>query len=169
MTMSTNKKILYSLSMALAAVLISLYTAGGQPAEYRVFLPTTQPAEKVFPYLTDPAKVRMWIGGLVESKPLTDGPVRPGSRSQEIVEVDGQRIVMESQVIELIPNQILSVRITSPDMEAVSQFRFQPSGLEHIQQVRCKGWLRMASIFMRGPIEKQLNSDFDRLKALIEK
>ena len=83
--MSTLKKILYSLAAGLTAVLISLYTAGGQPAEYRAFLQTTQPGEKIFPYLTDPAKVRLWIGALVESKPLTDGPIRAGSRSQEIV------------------------------------------------------------------------------------
>ena len=167
--MSTLKKILYSLAAALAAVLVSLYTAGGQPAEYRVFLPTNQPAEKIFPYLTDPAKIRLWIDGFVESKPLTDGPVRPGSRSQEIVEVEGQRTVMDSQVIELIPNQFLSVRLTSPDMEAVSQFRIKSEGLEHIHQVRCKGWLRLASVFLRAPIEKKLNADFATLKTLLEK
>ena len=75
-SMSTTKKILYSLAAALVAVLVSLYTAGGQPAEYRVFLATNQPAEKIFPYLIEPAKIRLWIDGLVETKVLTDGPVR---------------------------------------------------------------------------------------------
>ena len=167
--MSTTKKILYSLAAGLAAVLVTLYSIGGQPAEYRAFLATQQPAEKIFPYLIEPGKVKQWIGGLVESKPLTDGPPRAGSKSQEIVEDQGQRMVFDSEIIELLPNRFLSVRLSNEYMDAVSQFRFKPDGLEHIQQVKCKGWMRMMSLFMRAPVEAKLAGDFARLKNLIEK
>ena len=167
--MTKAKKILYSLAAGLAAVLVTLYAIGGQPAEYRAFLTTQQPAEKVFPYLVEPGKVKQWIGGLVESKPLTGGPPRPGSKSREIVEDQGQRMVFDSEIIELLPNRFLSVRLSNEYMDAVSQFRFKPDGLEHIQQVKCKGWMRMMSLFMRAPVEAKLAEDFARLKNLIEK
>ena len=167
--MSTAKKILYSLAAGLAAVLVTLYAIGGQPAEYRAFLTTQQPAEKIFMYLVEPAKLKQWIGGLVESKVLTDGPPRAGSKSQEIIEEQGQRMVFDSEIIELLPNRLLSVRLSNESMDAVSQFRFSPEGLEHIQQVKCKGWMRMMSLFMRAPIEAKLAEDFARLKNLIEK
>jgi uncharacterized protein YndB with AHSA1/START domain len=163
------KKILYSLGAGLAAVLVTLYSIGGQPAEYRAFLATRQPPEKVFPYLIEPDKVKLWIGGLVESKVLTDGPPRPGSKSQDIVEDHGERIVFDSEILELVPNRFLSVRLSNETMDAVSQFKMKPDGLEHIQQVKCKGWMRMISLFLRAPIEAKLNEDFAKLKNLIEK
>ena len=153
----------------MAAVLVTLYSIGGQPAEYRAFLATQQPAEKIFPYLLEPTKIKQWIGGLVESKVLTDGPPRPGSKSQEVVEEQGERILFDSEILELVPNRFLSVRLSNETMDAVSQFKIKPDGLEHIQQVKCKGWMRMISLFLRAPIEAKLNEDFARLKNLIEK
>ena len=167
--MSTLKKVLYSLAAGLAATLITLYSIGGRPAEYRAFLATQQPAEKVYPYLIEPGKVKQWIGGLVESKVLTEGPPRVGSKSQEIVEEQGQRIVFDSEIMEMLPNKYLAVRLANENMDAVSHFRLTPEGLEHIQQVRCKGWYRMLTLFMRAPIEAKLNEDFGRLKTLIDK
>lgn len=165
--MSRVKKLLYSLTAGLTAALIALYIAGGQPGEYKVSLATTLPPEKILPYLTEPDLIKKWMPAIVSSTPLTQGGVRQGAKSRDIINADGREIVAESEIIELIPGRILTVRVTLENLEAISFFRFVPGGLEHTQQVLYKGMLRPISPFMHTVAQRQLEADFARLKTLL--
>ena len=165
--MSRVKKLLYSIAAGLAAALFALYTAGGQPGEYKASLSTALPPEKVLPYLTEPDLIKQWMPAIVSSTPLTTGGVRQGAKSREVIEADGQRLVAETEIIELIPNRILTVRITMENIEAISFFRFVPGGLAHTQQVLYKGYLRPLSPFLHTVGQRQLDTDFQRVKTLL--
>lgn len=165
--MSRAKKLIYSLAAGLAAALFTLYSAGGQPGEYKVSLATNLPPEKVQPYLTEPELIKKWMPMIVSSTPLTPGGVRQGAKSRDVLEENGRRMVAESEIIELIPNRVVTVRITMENIEAISFFRFVPGGLEHTQQVMFKGYLRPISPFLHTAAQRQLESDFTRLKALL--
>ena len=73
-----------------------------------------RPAAEVFPWLTEPEKLRQWIGGRVETAPLTEGRPRVGARSREVVVMGKGRTEMESEVTALEPGRLLAVRLASP-------------------------------------------------------
>ena len=71
------------------------------------------PPATVFPWLVDPDRLARWISGFVGSEPIGSGEVRVGSRSRDIIEAEGRRLELETEIIELLPGERLAVRITS--------------------------------------------------------
>ena len=68
------------------------------------------PAE-VFAYVTDPTKLATWQTNTVSAAPVSDGPLRVGSRIREVHRAPGGKKIYEVvEVAEYEPDRVLGLR-----------------------------------------------------------
>ena len=149
-----------------------LWYLGGRVASYRVEAKIQAPPERVFVVLTDPDLQVHWIGGLVSSRLTTEGPLRAGSRSVEVLEKGGRRIQTSTLVLRVEAPRNLETEVDSPFWLARSMFELRTSKGTHLQHrmlVQYKGfWMRVLAPVMKATVEKKLKDDLLRLKTLVE-
>jgi uncharacterized protein YndB with AHSA1/START domain len=128
--------------------------------------------ERVFPWLTQPDLLTQWLGGLVESIPQGDGRLAVGARSREVIEDNGRRFTVESEVVGLEPGRLLAVNLTGDMFDIVSRYRLESAGattrVQHTMDTRYKGITRLFAPFLRGAVQRKLDADLARLKGLVE-
>jgi uncharacterized protein YndB with AHSA1/START domain len=129
--------------------------------------------DRIFPWLTEPDRVKQWIGGLVESIPLDDGRLAIGARAREVVEESGRRFTMESEVVGLEPDRLLAVNLTSAMADMASSYRLTPAGattrVHHTMEARYKGVMKLFAPLIRRAVQRKLEGDLTRLKQAVEK
>jgi uncharacterized protein YndB with AHSA1/START domain len=157
--------------VTLVAILL-LWMWGGRTFTFGSEVLLAAPPEQVFPYLTEPALLTQWMGGLVESRPLDDGVLRVGARAREVVEENGKRFEMESEVVGLEPNRTLEVSLRHPSMECVNRYQLEPEDshtrVTMTMRLSGRGFMRLMAPFIGGPARRKLDADFGRLKELLE-
>lgn len=136
------------------------------------------PAEAVWRHLEDPVLVKGWVGGLVELHPLTgDGPPRVGMRDRLIVEVNGRRNELFSEITALEVNRRLEQRVTAqeglPFVEDAS-FTLHPhdDGVRFAVDAKWEytTWLgRLLEPVIAKAAQGKLEADLARLKANVER
>jgi uncharacterized protein YndB with AHSA1/START domain len=127
---------------------------------------------EVFPWLIEPDLLARWIGGFVGSEALTDGPTRAGSRSRDMLEESGRRMVIETEVTELIADRRLSVHIRSDSHESDDRYDLEPVGsgirLTYMSDLRLKGPMRLLSIAISPSLRARAKRDLASLRDLVE-
>ena len=131
------------------------------------------PAARVFPRLVGSEQRCQWMGKLVESEPLTEGPPQVGSRFRDVFEDFGQRIELEAEVTEFQPDELLRVFLRSKAFEATTTQRLEErDGCTRLRtEIETRYTLRGARLL--GPLvgrsaQRQLEADLARLKELVE-
>ncbi len=142
-------------------------------ASYSASTEIARPPEVVFPYLTDPELLRRWLGGFRSSRSLSGDGEEPrvGARSIDTIVEGGREMEMETEILRYEPPRELDVRITGPDLHAVSAYRLsgaETTTVTHTQEMRLGGLARLLTPFLRGTMEKRLREDLARLKAAAE-
>ncbi len=72
---------------------------------------------EVWPWITEPDKLKGWVTWLVEVRPLTDGPVHPGSRVEWVMQDanSGNRpMVITSETLAFEVGRRLELKLSSP-------------------------------------------------------
>ena len=128
---------------------------------------------QVFPWLADSERRCEWMGALVESEPLTEGPPRQGARFHDVFEDHGQRIELEAELVEFDAPHALVVELVSNAFEATITQRLE----EEERGTRLTAAIAttytalaarlLASVVTRHA-QKQLEADLGRLKELVE-
>jgi uncharacterized protein YndB with AHSA1/START domain len=132
------------------------------------------PAEVVFPWLTRPALLMRWVGGMIECRPETGEEVGVGSRLRQVVVDRGTRIELTGSTVRYEPPTLLEVRLDSPGtFTATSIHRLvERDGRTELRtsletELGPKVGRLIAPIVMRVASSK-LRSDLQRLKRLVE-
>jgi uncharacterized protein YndB with AHSA1/START domain len=163
--------------VALAAVIfvggvLVLWAIGGSPRQYRAETLIRRPPEHVFAFLVDPRKLPTWIGGLVESRPVTEGGPRRGAKSIDVVEENGRRMEMASEILQFEPGRELEARIENPMCDVISRFQLTPAAegtrVEQTMTATFKGAYRTFAPFVAGAVQKKLEEDLARLREKAE-
>ena len=89
------------------------------------------PPGDVFPWLADSARRCRWMGALVESEPLTDGPPERGSRYRDVFEDHGQRIELEAELAEVDAPHRIVVQLGADAFEATIFQQARGGGRRH--------------------------------------
>lgn len=129
--------------------------------------------EDVFPWLADPARRLRWMGALVESESLTEGPPELGSRYRDVFEDHGQRIELEAELVEVEPGERLTARLVSKGFESTSSQRLEADGAGTRLTAAVETRYTMLAARLLAPLvtrhaQKQLETDLARLKELVE-
>jgi uncharacterized protein YndB with AHSA1/START domain len=127
---------------------------------------------EVFPWLVEPDLLAQWIGGFVSSEAMTDGPTRAGSRSRDVLEEKGRRLVIETEITEFVADRRLSVHIRWDTGESDDRYDLEPvaSGtrLTYVSDVRLKGPMRLLSRAISPQLRARAERDLASLRGLVD-
>ena len=131
------------------------------------------PRATVFPWLAESEARCRWMGALVESEPLTDGPPERGSRFRDVFEDHGQRIELEAELVEVDPPRVLVVHLVSDVFEATIDQRLEQADggtrlTAEIETTYTKLAARLLASVVTRHAQKRLEADLARLKELVE-
>ena len=127
--------------------------------------------DDVASYATNPDNDPIWIGGIVETKTLTDPPFGKGTRVQRVAKFMGRRMDYTPEVTEYEPNRLVTMRTDKPfDMMIRYQFEETEGGtLARIQiQGEGGGFYKLAGPLLARGVKKNVQGDLERLKILLE-
>ncbi len=162
--------------LLIALFVLGLYIASGGAkgkGYHEASVVINKPAVAIFPWLTDPGKQKEWIFGLAESKPLTEGGLRVGARSEEIMLLGEEQTVMESEVTALDPNKLMAVKVTSEGFDGDIRYALEEAGasttLRYIGDFRYKPFmLRLLEPLITPSAQRKLEGDLMKLKSVVE-
>jgi uncharacterized protein YndB with AHSA1/START domain len=132
------------------------------------------PPERVFEYVAEPERMREWVGGLVEFRPLSPGPAL-GSRAIQVVEMAGKKWELESEITRYEPPHLLEARLVAPkDFESVASYRLEETdGQTRVTTTMETEYRHRVARLLGGVATRQaqrkLEADLDRLKRVVER
>lgn len=130
------------------------------------------PATAVFPWLVEPERLGRWISGFIGSEPIGSSEVRIGSRSRDIIEAEGRRIEVETEIVELRPGERLAVRITSSSHEQLDRYDLETrdgvTQLTYRSDMRMRGLTRLLGPLITRQIRARAEKDMATLKRQVE-
>ncbi len=104
--------------------------------------------------------------------PLGDGVLRVGARSIDVVEENGMRSEMTTEVLGLEAGRLLEVSLESPYMAGTNRLALSPASegtvLTQTLTVRCRGFTRLLGPFMGATVQRKLDGDLARLRSAVE-
>jgi uncharacterized protein YndB with AHSA1/START domain len=153
-----------------------LYVASGGAngkGYHEASIAINKPAAVIFPWLTEPEKLKAWIFGLTESKPLTEGGLRVGARFEEIMVIGEEQTVTVSEVTELDPGKLMVVKITSQGFDGDIRYVLEEAGasttLRYTGNFQYKAFmLRLLEPLVTPSAQRKLEEDLIKLKSVVE-
>jgi len=129
--------------------------------------------DAVFDVLTDVEKLPLWQSGVVQSRAISQGPVRPGFQFAETVKVGFWKVDTVCTVTEVKPGQRYGFEAkSSGPVEYAGFFELQPvaSGtrLTVNATARLKGIWRLLEPLLSSDIKRETRTEMANLKRLIE-
>jgi uncharacterized protein YndB with AHSA1/START domain len=139
--------------------------------QHEVTIHLNRPVEQVFAFLADTGKVSTWQSNLIELEPLTEGPLRLGSRFREIRRLGRRDSEIQGQVTAFEPNKRLETKTTTKPEVTVS-YAFEPENggtrLRYRFILLSTGIMRLLEPLIARSIKKESESDFETLKRILE-
>jgi hypothetical protein len=131
--------------------------------------------QHVFDYVTDPANRTRWQDSAVSAEWTTEGPPGVGSTQESVSKFMGRKTALISEVTNWDPPNSYGFRVIKGPMS----FQFQgntvletagESGTELTVDIEAGfgGFFKLADGLMRKRFEKQMNTDLNALKLLLE-
>jgi uncharacterized protein YndB with AHSA1/START domain len=132
-----------------------------------------RPAEQVFAYVVDPAKLPTWQTNTISAVPDPAGPVRLGSRIREVHRGPrGKELASRVEVSELEPDRVFALRMIEGPLPVDARITFEAS--EHGTRMcftvhgEPRGPLRFLQPLMRAALKRQFREHCATLKRVLE-
>jgi uncharacterized membrane protein len=131
-----------------------------------------RPADEVFDFTHDLKNNPLWQTTLVEIQPLSDGPMRVGSRWREVRTFLGKRIESELELTEYEPKTRSAVRMVSGPVPFSGSYLFEPVGggtkFAVTGELDAHGFFKLAEPVFARITGRELESNLGHLKDLLE-
>jgi carbon monoxide dehydrogenase subunit G len=134
-------------------------------------------ARDVWPWLSEPEKMKQWMKGLLEVTPLSEGEPQVGFRAKLRIKEGGRISEYDEEIVELVPNRKVRSRITGgalPNgMEMVVGWDIEDLGGRCVVTGSNHAETKGVAMKIFGPLMRlfaglQLRSFLKRLKRLAE-
>lgn len=121
-------------------------------------LKVSRPLDEVFGLVGDFANAEVWDPGVEESRAITEGPVRVGSRYELTVVFNGRRLPMTYEVTAFDPPRRVELVGTGSTVDARDDIRFEATDegtrILYMADLRLKGVLRLIEPLLRSKFEQ---------------
>ena len=130
-----------------------------------------RPRAEVAAFMFDPKNEAIWTTGVVESRPLTDGPLRTGSKVERVSKFLGRQFGYLYEVVDADADHFVEIRVEKP---FPMQIRYQLDDVDGGTRasIRCQGeatgFFRVASPFMARMVRRNTTSDLETLREYLE-
>ena len=139
--------------------------------QHEVTLHLNRPIDQVFAFLVDTSKLSTWQSNLIKSEPLTEGPLRTGSRFREIRRINNKEEEIEGEITTLEPNKRLETKTVTKPQAMVSYVLDPEQGgtrLSYKFVLMTSGPMRLMEPIMASSIKKGTEADFEVLKRILD-
>ena len=123
-------------------------------------------------YATDASNDPLWIGGVVESGVLSDGPVRQGTRVARVAKFLGRRIEYVNEVIEYDPGVRLVMKSVAGPFPMTVSYEFEEAEGGTLAQIQVRGeaegFFKLAAPVLARFVRRSIMRDLETLKGLLE-
>jgi hypothetical protein len=128
-----------------------------------------RPPAEVFPWLLEEDKVPRWTSHLTRYERLDTGPLGPGSRVRQVLEVSGRTIDVELALTAYTPPSGAATRFDTNGIDVLSEYRLEavPAGTRLTQSIEAKATsfgARMLVPMVQPRLEEKLAQDLERLR-----
>ena len=163
----------FSLALIVLLILVGL---GGLRGESRLVhtIQIDRPASDVFTWITEPERLKAWVGSLVDVETLTPGSQGPGTRTRWMLhdaEESDQVLEVDFEVTRVEPGRLLEARVHSPELSGSVSYNLEPLDANRtLLMYRANSLYErklLVSIYSRAA-QRKLNDDMARLKQLAE-
>ena len=139
--------------------------------QHEVIVHLNKPVEQVFAFFMDPDKLSTWQSNLIKLEPLTEGPLRPGSRFREIRRINNKEEELEGEITTLELNKRLETKTMTKPQATVS-YTFDPeqggTRLRYKFILETPGLMRLLEPMISNSIKKDSEADLETLKRILE-
>jgi uncharacterized protein YndB with AHSA1/START domain len=177
------KWLLYALAgiagLFVLAVATLLVLGGGRgEGNHETSVEIARPAPVVFTWITEPDRVKSWVGWLIDIKSLTPGKTGVGAREIWVMEDrnnNNQRMDIEAEVTRLQQDRLLEARLNVPNgFTGTVTYELQPLDANRTRLVyrgtfKYEHWLaRLLEPVISRSAQQKLEEDLERLKQKAE-
>jgi len=130
-----------------------------------------RPVEQVFTFLADSKNLRSWQSNLVENEQLTEGPLRVGSRFREVRRTGPRNSEIQAEITVFEPNKCFATKtLTKPQVTVSYTFDEENGGTRITYKfiMITSGFMRLLEPLIAGSMKKDSDSDFEKLKHMLE-
>lgn len=130
-----------------------------------------RPRAEVASFMFDPRNDAIWTTGVVESRPLTDGPLRAGSRVERVSKFLGRQFGYAYEVIAADDDSFVQMRVEEPfPMQIRYELEDAPEGT--VARIRAQGdatgFFRVAAPLLGRMVRRNITNDLETLKGYLE-
>jgi carbon monoxide dehydrogenase subunit G len=129
-----------------------------------------RPPAEVFPWLLEEDKVPRWTGHLQRYERVDGGPLGPGSKVRQVLDVSGRTIDVMLEVTGYQPPTGAQTRFETNGIQVVSSYALQAAGIgtRLTQSIEAKPRglsARMLVPVVQPRLEQKLTEDLERLRS----
>jgi ligand-binding SRPBCC domain-containing protein len=131
-----------------------------------------RPVQEVFDFTIDPANAVKWISGAISADWSSKGPVGVGSILHQVGRFLGREVETNAEIDQWNPPSLWGQKANNGPLkfENTNKFEAKDGGTLLVQtfQGEVGGFFKMAEGLAIKQMQKQVESDGDRLKKLLE-
>ena len=131
-----------------------------------------RPMDEVFEFVHDATKDAMWQTTLVESQPLTEGPVRVGTKVREVRRFLSFRVELTRELTEYEPSTKSSFRTVSGPVPMIGAYILEPvdsaTKLTATGELDAHGFFKLTEPVFSRMAGRELEASLGHLKDLLE-
>jgi uncharacterized protein YndB with AHSA1/START domain len=134
-----------------------------------------RPASQVWPWISEPEKLREWQSGVLENQPIAEGGLRPGARLRRVMQRGRERVAMTVEITSVQPGRRLAATIHSegPGFAMSEDYllleRDGRSLLDYKGDFELEHWAAKAFTSAEtAEAQRKLDADFVALQRLVE-
>ena len=134
-----------------------------------------RPVEEVYKYVTDGAKLKLWIEGFIEERITHDANGGVGTKLHRVYRRNGgRRYELDGEVVGADPNRRRAVELRGKNFRILATYIFEDLGdgrtrLTQISDVWLHGFLgKVVELFRKPAAGRRMKKGFGRLKKLLE-
>lgn len=130
-----------------------------------------RPPAEVAGFMFDPRNDAIWTTGVIECRPLTEGPLRAGSRVERVTKFLGRQFGYTYEVVDADGERFVEMRVEQPfPMQIRYELEDAPGGT--LARIRARGdatgFFRMAAPFLGRMVRRNITNDLETMKEYLE-
>jgi len=131
-----------------------------------------RPRAEVAGFALDVANDPVWIGGIQESKMLTEPPLAEGTQIARVASFLGKRVCYTNEIISLKPDSLLVMRTIAGPFPMTLTYRFEDedggTGVSIQVESDATGFYALAAPVLSKLVRRSVAHDLQTLKTLLE-
>lgn len=130
-----------------------------------------RPRAQVATFMFEPRNDKLWTTGVVECRPLTEGPLRTGSRVERVTRFLGRQFGYQYEVTDAGQDHYVEMRVTEPfPMQIRYELADAPEGTRVSIRARgdASGFYRLAAPLLSRMVRRNITQDLELLKKHLE-